>query len=192
MSMTIPEVIKRFLDEPQPNVSRIENERGLQLELGLMLRQRGFKVGFEVSCSVKSNIQQTKRQKRDVDLLVKAQYDICAIELKVPLSGRVPETIYDFYADIAFMEAIVEAGFADVGLCILLTNDSQFWRGTKISEVYAPLRNQENTLTGLITKPTGGRNTTVFIEGVYHLTWHPLYEADLLPNAQYVVCEIKK
>ena len=182
----------KFFSEQSQDARTVENERGLQLELGLMFRSRGFDVRFEVSCVVPSHARQTKRQKRNIDLLVTDGTMHLAIELKVPLSGRVPETMYDFFADVAFVEAVVGSGIADKGLCVLLTSDQHFWSGREIDGIYGPLRVQGCPLQGEYEKPTGERNTTVFVSREYYLSWSNLGNRHLLSNTgKFVVVAVE-
>ena len=195
----------KFFSEQSQDARTVENERGLQLELGLMFRSRGFDVRFEVSCAVPSHARQTKRQKRNIDLLVTDGTIHLVIELKVPLSGRVPETMYDFFADVAFVEAVVGSGMADEGLCILLTSDQHFWSDYKwinaqvntlqnreTDGIYGPLRVQGCPLQGEYEKPTGERNTTVFVSQEYYLSWSNLGNRHLLSDTgKFVVVEVE-
>ena len=182
----------KFFSEQSQDARTVKNERGLQLELGLMFRSRGFDVRFEVSCAVPSHARQTKRQKRNIDLLVTDGTIHLVIELKVPLSGRVPETMYDFFADVAFVEAVVGSGMADEGLCILLTSDQHFWSGRETDGIYGPLRVQGCPLQGEYEKPTGERNTTVFVSQEYYLSWSNLGNRHLLSDTgKFVVVEVE-
>ena len=45
-------LIDRFLNDDSLPIGPIENERALQLELGLFFRQNGHKVQFEKTCGV--------------------------------------------------------------------------------------------------------------------------------------------
>ena len=182
----------KFFSEQSQDARTVKNERGLQLELGLMFRSRGFDVRFEVSCAVPSHARQTKRQKRNINLLVTDGTIHLVIELKVPLSGRVPETMYDFFADVAFVEAVVGSGMADEGLCILLTSDQHFWSGRETDGIYGPLRVQGCPLQGEYEKPTGERNTTVFVSQEYYLSWSNLGNRHLLSDTgKFVVVEVE-
>lgn len=182
----------KFFSQQSQDARTVENERGLQLELGLMFRSRGFDVRFEASCTVPSHIRQTRRQKQNIDLLVTDGTMRLAIELKVPFSGRVPETMYDFFADVAFAEAVVGSGIADEGLCILLTSDQNFWSGRETGGIYGPLRVQGCPLQGEYEKPTGERNTTVFVSREYYLSWSNLGNHHLLSDTgKFVVVEVE-
>ena len=155
-----------------------------------MFRQSGFDVRFEITCNVGVHPRQTKKQKRDLDLIVSDGCTSLAIELKVPLAGRVPETMFDFYADVAFVEAVVKAELADDGFCILMTNDPLFWSGKNNEDIYRPLRVRDEQLHGVFNKPTGRCDQSVFVEGVYHPEWRALVNRLLLPDAKYVLLEI--
>ena len=183
--MSIIDSALNFLSSPANGVGLVENERSLQLELGMLFRNQGYNVRFEASAIVPAHPQQTKRQKRDIDLLIDDGVRTCAIELKVPLAGRVPETMYDFFADIAFIESVVQQEIADQGLCILVTNNAQFWDGREQSGIYEPLRLSQSQLTGKYQKPTGSKESSVFIQGTYPLTWKPVIASELLPNAKF-------
>ena len=55
------ETIENFLNDDTLSVNLVENERALQLELGLFLRQNGYTVQFEKTCKVDAHKHQTKR-----------------------------------------------------------------------------------------------------------------------------------
>ena len=182
------ELIEKFLSEPNENVGSIHNERALQLELGLFLRQQGYDVEFEKPCRVAPHPDQTKRQKRYLDLFVEGAPTKLAIELKCPFAGRVPETMYDFIADIAFTEAILSNNISTSAICLMMTNDSAFWSGRPYG-IYEPFRS-DATLSGRYQKPTGARSSQVFLENRYELQWKPLGNTKLLKNAQYLLVEV--
>lgn len=133
--------------------------------------------------------------KRNLDLLVRNNGKTTAIELKVPLNGRHPETLYDFCNDIAFVEGILRAGHADTGFCLLLTSDRVFWsdsgRGSPIHNFF---RRKGSLLNGAIQKPTGAANTTVVVRGKYFPAdlWVGVRDPRLMGDgAQYLAIEIK-
>lgn len=147
-------------------------------------------MSFETACEVGTPSEQTKKQKRYVDLIVEANEERFAIELKVPRAGRVPETMYDFYADVSFVEALVRSGTADRGACVLVTDDKDFWSGRKIDGIYAPLRDDDRTLHGKYEKPTGAKDLSVVVEGEYDLQWEHLGNSVLLPKARFVLADV--
>lgn len=182
------ELIEEFLSKPNENVGPVYNERALQLELGLFLRQKGFVVEFEKPCNVAAHGEQTKLQKHYLDLLIGNMTTNLAIELKCPFAGRVPETMYDFIADIAFTEAIIRESMATSALCLMVTYDPVFWSG-RPEGIYEPFRS-EGVLSGLYQKPTGSKPSQVFLENRYDLKWKPLGNTGLLKNAQYLLIEV--
>ena len=179
------EAIEKFLNDDSLSVNLVENERALQLELGLFLRQNGYTVQFEKTCKVDSHEHQTKRQKRYLDLLVGEQPNAIAIELKVPLAGRVPETKYDFISDIAFVEAVIKSNIAKHGLSLMVTNDPSFWSG-KATGIYTAFRSN-GSLNGLYQKPTGKASSKVYLENHYDLKWKSLQNTRLMKNAKYLM-----
>ena len=182
------ELIEKFLSEPNNQSGTIHNERALQLELGLFLREQGYFVEFEKPCTVTSHLNQTKRQKRYLDLSIGGAPNNVAIELKCPFYGRVPETMYDFISDIAFMESILREKISKSGFCLMMTNDSSFWSG-RASGIYKPFR--DNTkLSGLYHKPTGSKVSQVFLENNYDIKWQPLGNTSLLKKAKYLLVEV--
>lgn len=182
------ELIDEFLSRPNETVCHVHNERGLQLELGLFLRLKGYAVEFEKPYNVSAHADQTKRQKRYLDLLIGDVPTNLAIELKCPYAGRVPETMYDFIADIAFTEAILRENMAASALCLMLTHDPAFWSG-RPEGIYEAFRS-EGVLSGLYRKPTGSKSSQVFLENRYDLKWKPLGNTGLLKNAQYLLVEV--
>ena len=190
-------VLEQFFATKNSNIEAIKNERGLQLELGLMFRQRGYRVLFEVPCDVCKHQEQKKKQKRNIDLLVidQRKNERYAIELKVPFSGRVPETMYDFCADIAFIEAVTNKKKDCIGrgICILVTSDKLYWSGGKESGIYAPFRKNEYPLSGKIKKPTGLKKADewVYINGSYLLSWVGIGNRRLLPDGgKFLIVEV--
>jgi hypothetical protein len=138
--------IKGFLDNEIHGVQQIYNECALQLELALYLRLCGHSVCLELPFSVRSLEESSRRPKRELDVWVSDGTTRTAIELKVPLQGRVPETMYDFCADLEFVESIVRAREADCGYCLLVSNNRQFWEGaTSEQSIYRFFR-QKGTL----------------------------------------------
>lgn len=183
--------LRTFLDSPKYSAGRIDNERALQLEIGMMFRQMAYGVRFEVSCrGLSAHPEHTKPQKRDLDLLVSNGAETLAIELKAPFAGRVPETMFDFYSDVAFVEGIVREGIADRGVCLMLTNDRRYWDGIEKAGIYQPLRVSGTVLHGLIHKPTGSKENAIFVRGSYRPTWQMLINQALLLHGRYTLLEI--
>lgn len=136
--------------------------------LGYFLRLKGYKVEFEKPLVVPRPDGSTKPPKTNLDLLVDGPGARAAIELKVPLNKRHPETLYDYCADIEFIEALLRNGEVDEGLCLLMRNDHVFWedsgRGSRIHDFF---RRSGGSLTERIDNPTGPKNTAVVLTGRY-------------------------
>lgn len=191
MSMIMFRLLSDFLAQEKNKAKQIDNERSLQLEIGMMFRSSLCDVRFEKVCRKLPTIpEHTKRQKRDLDLLVSRGEETLAIELKAPFSGRVPETMYDFYSDIAFVEAIVREGIADRGVCLIVTNDSAYWSGREIGGIYEPLRVSGSSVGGVIRKPTGSKDEAIVLSGNYRPVWHNIGNHEMLPGGRYVLVEI--
>jgi hypothetical protein len=148
--------IRDFLDHAPMIVGEITNEISLQLELGIALRQSGFVVEFERHFVGQRLLGSSKKAKSYLDIFVKKDGKTTAIELKVPLSGQHPETMYEFCADVEFVESIVRAGKASEGICLLLTNDRVFWQDSgRGSAIHNLFRCTGTEASSSIPKPTG-------------------------------------
>ena len=187
------EVIKNFFQAPPKEVGAIYNERSLQLEIGYFLRCKGFNVEFERPFKVSRPQGSTKSPKTNLDLLVIGENEDVAIELKVPLNKRHPETFYDYCADIEFVEALVRTSKIDRGFCLMVTNDPVFWqdsgRGSRIHDCF---RRHGKILTGIVTKPTGAQDSAVVLTGRYALAdeWRKLNCPRLMSDARYLLVEV--
>ena len=150
------DTIENFLAAPPEDAGTIYNERSLQLELGYHFRCQKFGVEFERPFKAPRPAGSTNKPKTNLDLLVTGNDKRVAIELKVPLNKRHPETLYDYCADIEFVEALVRNGQVDRGFCLLMTNDHVFWEDSgRGSEIHNCFRQAGTVLTGPIAKPTG-------------------------------------
>lgn len=186
-------LISSFFVKAPDSCGPIYNERSLQLELGYYFRSNHAQVEFERPFNVTPLKGSTCRQKTNLDLLIGRSGRTTAIELKVPLNGRHPETLYDFCNDIAFVEGIVRGGLADEGLCILMTNDRVFWNDSgRGSEIHHLFRRKGSLLTGAVKKPTGSADTTIVVSGLYSPAdkWSAVRDARLMKDARYLVIEV--
>lgn len=187
-------LIEDFFENPPEECGAIYNERSLQLELAYWFRRMGARVEFERSYRVTALDGSTCPSKSNLDLLVEKDGATIALELKVPLNGRHPETLYDFCNDVAFVEGIVRGGLADRGYCLLVTNERAFWtdsgRGSTIHNLF---RCAGSTLTGLVEKPTSPKNTAVVLSGRYAPAdrWRNLRGHRLMKDAQYLLLDIE-
>ncbi len=186
------DIIKDFLQRPSDQVGQIYNERSLQMEIGYYFRCRGFSVEFEKPFKVERPQGSTKTPKTYLDLFVTGERRKLAIELKTPLNKRHPETLFDFCADLEFVESLVRSGEVDQGLCLLMTNDHVFWEDSgRGSGIHNFFRRSGEILTGKIIKPTGKKDTAVVLTGQYSLSdeWHSLDNPRLLSGARYLMVE---
>ncbi len=167
-------LIEAFFQRPPDSCGAIYNERSLQLELAYYFRQVGAHVEFERPYRITPLPGATCKAKSNLDLIVQMDGETVAMELKVPLNGRHPETLYDFCNDIAFVEAIVQEKFANRGFCLFVTNDRTFWtdsgRGSPVHDLF---RRKGTELSGAVQKSTGGKDTAVVILGMPHMADDP-------------------
>ena len=188
-------LLASFFEKAPESCGSIYNERSLQLELACLFRALGAQVEFERPFIIAPPEGCTCRMKSNLDLLVRNNGQTTAIELKVPLSGRHPETFYDFCNDIAFVEDIVREGHADTGVCLMLTSDRAFWSDSgRGSTIHNLVRCKGSLLNGAIQKPTAPANTTVVVSGKYYPAdlWVAVRDTRLMgPAAQYLAVEIK-
>lgn len=175
------------------NEETIYNESSLQFELGIYFKEKGYKVKFERNVT-HFNIDKASVYKKEIDLVIYNQdesNEACAIELKQPRNGQVPETMYSFLTDVAFVEqlqASKDFNFVKT-YALLLTNDKNFWQGrSNDSDIYQYFR------TGIsipkeVYKPTGkgkGKEAVEF-KNSYEISWKKVSESS---EYQYVLIEI--
>ena len=93
--------IEEFFKEAIENNIEIYNEFSLQHELGIFLRNSlpEYKVQFERNISF-FGISGTI--KKEIDIVIYNDNEKHAIELKYPVNGQYPETMFSFIKDIIF------------------------------------------------------------------------------------------
>jgi hypothetical protein len=171
----LSELVNRFLLHAESTRAEIYNEFSLQHELGIFLRENlpNYRVQFERNVSYFGN-DKRNFTKREIDIAVflpdKTELKL-AIELKFPRQGQVPEQMYSFCKDIAFIEELKHAGFKEAGLLILVDNHL-FYEGAQ-EGIYAHFRGRK-PITGIITKPTGAKTESVKIDGSHQISWSTL------------------
>jgi hypothetical protein len=114
--------------------------------------------------------------KKEADIIVEPYNEQPIVfELKMPMNGQVPEQMYKFTEDIAFLEELKASSLFGKCYLIVVTNDSNFWQGNKYDGIYAPFRNRV-PLKGKIYKPTGSEKNGSFhqISGEYYIAWNKL------------------
>lgn len=173
--MSLVKLIEEFMRLVARSDVEIYNEFSLQHELGIFLRATlpDSKVEFE------RNINHFKLRKKD---FIKKEMDISisdrnsgelwgVVELKYPRNGQVPEQMYSFCKDISFIEQMVQAGIK-MGAFVAVVDDPLFYSGNS-EGIYSMFRS-EALIHGKITKPTGAKNSQVYINGAYHAMWNDI------------------
>ncbi len=179
VDVPLSELVEPFLREVAHGGIELYNEFSLQHELGIFLRNRfvDSKVRFErnVGALFAPGVVFTKRE---IDLCLMSRTDNrlqYAIELKFPRNGQHPEQMFSFCKDIAFAEELRRSGFARAGVLIFV-DDPLFWRGPS-EGIYRFFRGGRSSLTGVIEKPTGKRDSKVNITGSYSIEWLTVTES---------------
>ncbi|TFW18674.1 hypothetical protein [Duganella callida] len=153
----------------------IYNEFSLQHELGLYLRAHleDYRIQFERNVS-HFNLHKSDLYKREIDIVVISKdrtINHSAIELKFPRNGQVPETMFSFCTDIAFLEQLVAGGFQSAYF-LAVVDHPHFYTG-KPDGIYGLFRNGQ-TISGRIVKPTGAKDREIIIKGSYTAQWLPI------------------
>jgi hypothetical protein len=130
--MQLDRQIEDFVKAVGSGVVEIYNEFSLQHELGLFLRNRltGCKVQFERNVS-HFKLSKSALEKKEIDIAVtstKSGEYLSAIELKYPRNGQVPESMFSFCKDIAFLEQLVSSGFQSAYF-LALADHPHFYSG---------------------------------------------------------------
>ena len=184
-------VLNEFMNNELPNLLNsgyVDNEYGLQFELGYYLRKCGYNVFFERNVSLLQGILLSNFPKKEIDLYVEKDGKRYAIELKYPLSKNSGGTaeIYHFVNDICFTECLKSNGVESY--CITLT-DSEEYTTRKTREDANPLWNSfrgncnnnsitafnrlPNKITQEVKKQNGDVSKKTYnIKGNYEIVWH--------------------
>lgn len=173
--MQLERQIEDFVKAVGSGAVEIYNEFSLQHELGLFLRNqlRDCKIQFERNVS-HFKLQKSSLEKKEIDIAVTSAATgerLSAIELKYPRNGQVPESMFSFCKDIAFLEQLVYSGFQSAYF-LALADDPLFYSGN-CSGIYGHFRGG-NPITGKITKPTGSKDKELSITGSYSASWLPV------------------
>jgi hypothetical protein len=153
----------------------IYNEFSLQHELGVYLRNnlKNCKVQFERNVS-HFNLAKSDFEKKEIDIAITSISSgdrLSAIELKYPRNGQVPESMFSFCKDIAFLEQLVTSGFHSAYF-LAVADDRSFYSG-KDEGIYGLFRSSRPS-TGKIMKPTGAKNKEKNLKGSYNAKWLPI------------------
>jgi len=161
-----------FIELIRSGAVEVYNEFSLQHELGIFLREQhpAYKVQFERNVS-HFGLSKVEFEKRETDIAVTSRDKgerICALELKYPRNSQVPETIFSFCKDIAFLEQLVASGFQSAYF-LAVADDPLFYSGRE-DGIYGLFR-AGHAITGNIKKPTGAKDHEVRISGTYNASW---------------------
>jgi hypothetical protein len=174
----IDDLISPFIASVASGEIEIYNEFSLQHELGIFLRSRlpTYKTQFErnVRFFVHGNSVFTKREIDIVVFSLDRREWFWAIELKYPRNGQHPEQMFSFCKDVAFVEELRRAGFANAAF-VAFADDPLFYRGPT-EGIYGFFRGGR-PLHGSIKKPTGLKDMEVTVSGTYSVMWQPVRES---------------
>lgn len=168
-------IISQFFELVASREIEIYNEFSLQHELGIFLREHysSRKIQFERNVSY-FGLDKSKYEKKEMDLVVFSNKDEpdLVMELKYPRNGQVPESMFSFCKDIAFLEQLSDSGFKSAYF-IAVADDSLFYSGSS-KGIYG-LFGDEQIISGKIQKPTGKRDKEVNIKGTYKAKWQKVF-----------------
>jgi hypothetical protein len=173
--MKLERQIEDFVKVVSSGSIEIYNEFSLQHELGIFLRNHlsGCKIQFERNVS-HFNLQKSSLEKKEIDISITSESSgehLSVIELKYPRNGQVPESMFSFCKDIAFLEQLVSSGFQSAYF-LALADDPLFYSGN-CSGIYGHFRGGK-PIMGKITKPTGSKDKEIDIIGSYTANWLPV------------------
>lgn len=173
--MILNNYITEFTQQVGSGVIEIYNEFSLQHELGLYLRNHlsNCKVQFERNVSY-FRLNKSELEKKEIDIAITSAETgtrLSAIELKYPRNGQVPESMFGFCKDIAFLEQLVASGFQSAYF-LAVVDHRHFYSGNS-KGIYGLFRSGF-PITGKITRPTGARDKDVHIRGTYTANWLPV------------------
>jgi hypothetical protein len=188
--LKIKDLIIEFFNDVKTGKIEIYNEFSLQHDFGIYLRKHfgHLKIQFERNIAF-FKLGKSKFEKREIDIVIIDSSELhCVIELKYPRNGQVPETMFSFCKDIAFLEQLVISGFRSAYF-LAVADHSQFYSNEgKKDGIYKFFRSGE-PITGKIHKPTGSKeakdNTFVTINGRYAIKWIPIAD-----NKNYCLVQV--
>lgn len=206
------ELIEKFIKE-KINTEYIYNEFSLQFELGIFLRNNGFNVYFEKNVMAEFGKEYSKDFiKKEMDLYVIGKdNEKYAIELKYPTNGAYPKRMFQFLADIQFMESVKKKYSFTKTFCLTIINTDRKGgpfmviglpqKNDELKPIYSFFRSSENSynssdqffaqqpIHGKINNPINSKKSTeppfVKIEGSYNIEWNKANE-----NFWYYLLEI--
>lgn len=174
MTNSVEEHIVNFCTEVSLGHIAVYNEFSLQHELGIYFRTRLLDCRVEFERNI-SHFKFPKENfvKREIDISISSHNGelISVIELKFPRNGQYPESMFGFCKDIAFLEQLSEAGFTSAYF-LAFADDKLFYSGDAVN-IYEYFRGKK-PIAGLIVKPTGAKDATINIKGVYSARWETI------------------
>lgn len=173
--MELSRNIEDFIKTIASGEIEVYNEFSVQHELGIFLRRElgSYRVQFERNVSY-FGLRKSSLEKREIDIVIMpgaSNEPLCAIELKYPRNGQVPEQLYSFCKDIAFLEQLKAGGFGSTYF-LALADDPLFYSGNT-GGIYGFFRGG-SLITGVIGKPTGSKDKAVHVTGKYTACWQPV------------------
>lgn len=183
---SLDDLIAPFIASVADGRTEIYNEFSLQHELGIFLRASlpNYRVQFErnVKYFFQSESSFTKKE-IDVSIFSYDKKELkYAIELKYPRNGQYPEQMFSFCKDIVFVEELNSQGFLHTAL-LIFADDRPFYQGST-EGIYGFFRGGR-PLQGRIQKPTGSKDTEVFIRGLYTVKWK-----QIIDSLKYALVEV--
>ena len=167
--------IQRFIAQIASGGIEIYNEFSLQHELGIHLRGEFSSLNIQFERNVTYfGLNKSNYTKREIDLAVfkEPAAPLAAIELKFPRNGQYPEQMFSFCKDIAFLEELRLGGFRACAF-LAIADDPAFYRGNNTG-IYGFFRGG-CALNGIISKPTGKKDSQILIRGSYDINWHQVH-----------------
>ncbi len=172
------DILQPFISSIRKGKVEVYNEFSLQHEVGIFLRQHfsAYKVQFERNIAYfEFNKNEFIKKEIDITIFSPDNRDLLyAIELKYPRNGQYPEQMFSFCKDIVFIEQLKKAGFINAAV-LIIADDPLFYQGGD-GGIYDYFR-AGKTLTGKIQKPTGKKDSDLFIEGSYNIQWHHIIDS---------------
>ncbi len=183
-NLNLKKLIESFWKYYKENSIEIYNEFSLQHELGIFLRNKlpNYKVQFERNINYFYNHENTIKKEMDIVIFSQDYKEKYAIELKYPKNGQYPEQMFSFIKDIKFMEQLKELGFNRTYV-MTVVDDHNFYSGQYGDNIYKFFRGNE-TIHGIISKPTGSKDEKIEINGEYIIYWSGI------DNYKYYLVEI--
>ena len=186
----IKQCIEDFLKK-NLNTEYIYNEFSLQFELGIFLRNNGFNVYFEKNVMAEFGKEYSKDFiKKEMDLYVIGKdNEKYAIELKYPTNGAYPKRMFQFLADIQFMESVKKNLSFTKTFCLALINTDRKGgpfmvigkknTNDELKPIYSLFRSSENSynnselffaqqpIHGKINNPINSKKSTLILELIF-------------------------